>query len=250
MDIDRLIGLYQKASKHSGYQILPEEIMAIIGKRDIDTLSRYEKERLHYIEKNVSFHNKSIIDVGGNTGYFTFESIKRDAKCVDYYEGNKNHSEFVTLAKELFENKIINVYDQYFPFEIQDVKYDMAFCMNVIHHLGDDFQGASSLEEAKTQMVQCMNNMASVAEIMVFQIGYNWKGDVNQPLFANGTKREMIEFVISSTKGYWDVAAIGIAEKINGMISYCPLSENNIERDDALGEFLNRPLFILHSKRG
>lgn len=248
MDVDRLIDLYQKVSKHSGYQILPEEIYAVIGKSEINTLSRFEKERFQFIEKQININNKSIIDIGGNTGYFTFESIKHDAKFVDYYEGNKDHSEFVNLAKELYADRSVNVYNQYFSFEKKKVKYDIAFCMNVIHHLGDDFNGVSSLEEAQKQMVQCINNMASMTDIMIFQIGYNWKGDINQPLFPNGTKREMIDFITSSTNSFWDIATIGIAERKKEGIDYYPLSSNNIERDDTLGEFLNRPLFILQSK--
>jgi hypothetical protein len=67
-------------------------------------------------------------------------------------------------------------------------------------------------------------------------------------LFANGTKRELIDFVRTGIDGIWDIEKIAVAEK-NTKIYYTDLNENNIERNDSLGEFLNRPLFILKSKK-
>jgi hypothetical protein len=42
--------------------------------------------------------------------------------------------------------------------------------------------------------------------------------------------------------------ALGIAEKRGNAIVFSDLSESNLARNDALGEFLNRPIFILRSK--
>ena len=47
----------------------------------------------------------------------------------------------------------------------------------------------------------------------------------------------------------WAVQAIGIAERHDGRVVYRDLDARNIDRDDSLGEFLNRPLFILRSRR-
>ena len=46
----------------------------------------------------------------------------------------------------------------------------------------------------------------------------------------------------------WEVKSIGVPVKIDNPIVYRELGEDNIERDNALGEFLNRPLFILQRK--
>ncbi|MCF6204852.1 MAG: hypothetical protein L3J59_14485, partial [Methylococcaceae bacterium] len=83
---------------------------------------------------------------------------------------------------------------------------------------------------------------------LVFQLGFNWKGDVKKPLFKNGTKEEMISFITKGVESSWEVKSIGIAEKTNNKYIYKNINTNNIKRDDSLGEFLNRPLFILKSK--
>ena len=41
---------------------------------------------------------------------------------------------------------------------------------------------------------------------------------------------------------------IGIAESAGDKIIYNELDSKNIERQDSLGEFLNRPIFIMESK--
>ena len=58
----------------------------------------------------------------------------------------------------------------------------------------------------------------------------------------------MIDFVKEGIKNLWDIIDIGIAEKNNNSIEYHKLNKNNIERDDSLGEFLNRPIFIFKSR--
>ena len=65
---------------------------------------------------------------------------------------------------------------------------------------------------------------------------------------ANGTKREIIEFVEEGTKDSWVIRNIGIAESAGDNIIYNELNSKNIERQDSLGEFRNRPIFILESK--
>jgi hypothetical protein len=59
----------------------------------------------------------------------------------------------------------------------------------------------------------------------------------------------MIDFVTGrARRADWTIDAIGIAQRSDGVVQYRPLDGRNIERDDALGEFLNRPLFILRSR--
>jgi hypothetical protein len=58
----------------------------------------------------------------------------------------------------------------------------------------------------------------------------------------------MIQFVRAACEGSWDVSKIGVAQREGQAISYHDLDSKNIERDDSLGEFLNRPIFILSSR--
>lgn len=248
---EQLINLYNHKSKHSNYQILASNFDDIIDNSEINVVTRYEKERLAYILSKINVTDKSVLDIGGNTGFFTFEVLNAGAKCVDYYEGNEDHSEFVELASSIIslENKI-NVHKQYFQFSTDKItsKYDITFLLNVLHHIGDDYGNPSQNKiKAKENIIAELNFMASYTDILIFQLGFNWKGNRNICLFENGTKKEMIDFIQTGTQGYWNIIDIGIAEKDTSGIIYHDLSDSNIERNDALGEFLNRPIFIMKS---
>lgn len=83
---------------------------------------------------------------------------------------------------------------------------------------------------------------------LAFQLGFNWKGDKKFPLFEKGTKSELIDFIEHGVPDCWSIQKIGIAERTIDTVAYKELNKDNIQRDDALGEFLNRPLFIMKSK--
>lgn len=246
-----LMDLYLKNSKHSSYQILASNLQNIINIDKFTIKSTYEKERLEYILKKIDLKDKNILDIGGNSGYFTFEALNLGAKNVVYYEGNTEHSNFVKIAaRETNLEDKIKVVNKFYLFDNinKKEKYDIVFLLNVIHHLGDDYGDKKlSLDEAKINMINQINNMAEKTKILILQMGFNWHGDVNKCLFKDGTKREMNEFISSNIKEKWIIEDIGIAEEINGNIQYCDINNRNIERNNKLGEFLNRPIYILKS---
>lgn len=251
-EINELKRLYSNASKHSNYQILPKQLEKLISQGDIDVKSRYEAERMKYFKNNVNFNNKTVLDIGGNSGYFTFESLDAGAKSVYYVEGNKEHAEFVNYASDLLglQSKI-KVTNQYYQFINSEEKYDIVLLLNVLHHLGDDYGDKdTSLDNAKLKMIDQLNTMADKCDIMIFQLGFNWHGNPQTCLFTKGLKKELIDFVKKGIEGFWEVEKIGIAEKTKeGGVHFYDLNEENIKRDDTLGEFLNRPIFILNSKQ-
>ena len=104
-----------------------------------------------------------------------------------------------------------------------------------------------TIENAKQHIIIQLLSLKEKAEYIVFQLGFNWKGNRNLCLFENGTKQELIDFIKEEIKGVFEILHIGIAEKEDEQIVYKELNNNNINRDDSLGEFLNRPLFILKS---
>jgi len=59
----------------------------------------------------------------------------------------------------------------------------------------------------------------------------------------------MIRFIKEGSQDNWEILNIGVAESTKVGIKYIDLNKRNIRRDDSLGEFLNRPLFILKSKK-
>ncbi len=250
--INKLRILYKQSSKHSNYQVLSKNLSSLIGD-DINIKSRHEWERLDFILKNVHIKDNHIIDIGGNTGFFSFELIEAGAKHVDFYEGNETHAAFVDLASEVLCVKekihIINKY-QNFEDELNRKKYDIALLLNVLHHVGDDYGDKNlTIEMAKIKILQQLNSLADKVSIAIFQLGFNWKGNKNHCLFENGTKKELITFVDRGISNHWEILKIGVAESENGKIAYNILTRNNIKRNDSLGEFLNRPIWILKSKK-
>lgn len=244
-----LVDLYLKRSKHSQYQSLPLCLEDLLNESELEIRARYEKERWTYISEKVRIDGKRILDIGGNSGFFSFEAAQAGALCVDYYEGNKVHAEFVKKAAYLMgKNGQINVYNEYYDFREEERRYDVVFLLNVLHHVGDDYgNGIYRKEEAKNAIISELNSMAGTTDYLVYQMGFNWMGNIDKGLFENGTKMEMINYIKEGIKGYWKIKNIGIAELMQKKVVYKEVNRNNIERCDRLGEFLNRPIFILKS---
>ncbi len=248
--IQKLQELYANRSKHSNYQILSTKLSKFLPPESTEVKSRFEQERLDIISSQLDVANKSVLDIGGNTGFFSFELLDRGAKHIHFFEGNKEHADFVTIASEVLEvaNKI-TISNEYLNFnEELKAKYDIILLLNVLHHVGDDYgDGELTIENAKKQIITQLISLHKHAEYIVFQLGFNWKGNPNLGLFENGTKKELIDFIEKGVKNTYEVIAINIAEKKETEIVYNALNKSNIERDDSMGEFLNRPLFILKS---
>ena len=247
--INKLKEVYAKTSKHSNYQILPSDLEQYLSTEEIEVKSRNEKLRLNYILSKIDIENKKVLDIGGNTGYFTFEFLSNGANSVDYYEGNTEHADFVKIASEVLHREDqIKVHSEYYDFNKSD-RYDIVLLLNVLHHIGDDFGDEKlSKKKALEAMLKHLNNLLQYTDILVFQLGFNWKGDINLPLFKNGTKKELVDFVKNNLASRYEIVNIGVAENIENEIVFKELNEKNILRDDSLGEFLNRPIFIIKSK--
>lgn len=248
--IKNLKMLYAKTSKHSNYQILPEILKPVLNEKDILVKSRYEKERLDYILRQLNPSGKSFLDIGGNSGYFSFEMIDKGAKHVDYFEGNAAHAEFVKSAADILGiNEQLHVFNEYYDFQKKsDHHYDVVLLLNVLHHVGDDYDDKNlSLNKAKQKIIESLNSMADKTTTMVFQLGFCWKGNRDLLLFENGTKKEMIDFIKAGTEKHWLIKEINVPEKKGEKIIYSSLNDENVKRNEGLGEFLNRPLFIMKS---
>lgn len=251
---DELAECYRAVSKHSQYQAIHPDILPFIDGTHLEVRSKWEAERMAAISASIPLEGGRVLDIGANTGYFSFAALRAGCKSVLAVEGCAAHAHFIQAAAEITgRNSALQVENRYYGFESEPEgkPYDATFLLNVLHHLGDDYGDATlGKEAAKQRMLHALNLMAERTRCMAFQMGFNWKGNRELPLFDKGTKTEMIDFVKNAVGGYWEVDRIWIAVRYSeGGIVYEPLSESNIQREDALGEFLNRPLFILRSVR-
>lgn len=239
------------SGKHARYQVLPSELSVLLGGDAHAPSSRYERQRFDFIREHVEFKGKTVVDIGCNMGFFTFSALSEGAENVTCYEGTMAHAEFVNDCGELLQiqNKL-SVHPCYFEFTHEPLNVDVAILLNVLHHFGDDYGDAkASIEQAKKEIITQLNSMRHKCQKLIFQLGFNWRGDRELPLFIHGTKKELIDYIMDNTESDWDVQQIGIAVKDSaGVIAYKLLNSDNIHRVDELGEFLNRPIFIMKAK--
>ncbi|MET0384049.1 MAG: class I SAM-dependent methyltransferase [Burkholderiaceae bacterium] len=241
-----LRALYDTRSKHSAYQLIHPTLLPHLGEAAGLPVGKQEAQRQRWFERAVPMAGKSVLDIGANTGYFSFAALQSGARKVRSQEGNAAHAEFIaTAADALGAAGRLQVVPTYFEFAPEaDERFDVALCLNVVHHLGDDFgDGALSIDQARAGMLAAIDAMAAWTETLVLQIGFNWKGDRRLPLFAGGEKASVIDFVRAGTAGRWRLDEIVVADARTG--EYVPVDAGNLARDDALGEFMNRPLFKL-----
>ena len=157
VDMEELLRLYNQTSKHSNYQILSERLRLIFDIDKLELKLDMNRERLSYIKKNISFKHKYFLDVGGNTGYFSFELLDLGVEKVHFIEGNAIHAKFVSKSAEIIGvHDRIEISNQYLTFkdELDDRKYDVILLLNVLHHLGDDYGNKKiSIEKAKDNIL-------------------------------------------------------------------------------------------------
>lgn len=249
-DDGSLQALLDALGKHTGYQQLPRMLEPLLRLAPGRVQSRHEEARMAYIAGHIEFTGKRVLDIGANSGYFSFEALEAGAAAITVYEGWTPHARFVKAASEaLGIHDRVDVHNQYFDFQHPEGAWDICFLLNVLHHLGDDFgSSALSMMQARDEMLAAINRMSHHAKTLVLQLGFCWKGNAGLGLFENGTKSELLEFLDQGTAADWRIEQVGIAKRIMGEVVYQPRNESNMLRDDSLGEFLNRPLIIMTSR--
>ena len=209
----------------------------------------FEAERADFLFDSLNFKGFRVLDIGANIGYFSIAAAEHGAQSVVAYEGEEDGAKLLTLlAKSLNYSDVITSLDSSFNFaETATSYFDAIICLNVLHHIGRYFEDSDiSKEDAMALLVKHLNALASQGNYCCFQMGYNWKGDESQPLFAGGSKGEMIEFLTEGIKEVWEVHKIGLL--VPDSMRYEECSEDHLNRFDELGEFGNRPIFILKNR--
>lgn len=247
--------LYADSSRHSMYQHVPDFVSTELDYTEsIDEGWRGDRARLAFLlETRVPEKGETWVDFGANTGFFSL-SLAHDHPHTSFVaiEANANHARFIERIAQHFGMRNVEVIRRAVGLrELGTLPHaDCLLHLNVLHHAGHDFD--ADLVPDKRRFASYAQDyfarLADRADTLLFQLGFNWQGDVHRGLFPNGTKREVIDFVTRATGAHWRIARVGVAERPAGGIRYADVDAANVERDDALGEFLNRPLFILHTR--
>lgn len=241
--------LYLQRSKHASYQLVHPLIAPHMP--DIAGLpaGKLEVERQAYFDRSLPLLGARVLDIGANTGYFSFGALQSGASHVTCYEGNAEHAAFVTRGAEMASlSRKLTMNACYFDFLQSFAQpFDVTYCLNVLHHLGDDFGDAGlDMDAARTQMLACLNRMASLTRTLMLQLGFNWKGDIRCALFEGGEKAALIDFVAQGSADHWLIEEVTVPHPVTRV--YEPISADNLPRNNQIGEFMNRPLFKLRSR--
>jgi SAM-dependent methyltransferase len=244
-----LKALYLQRSKHANYQLVHPMVAQLLGDTSDLPAGKLEAERQAYFDRALPLLGASVLDIGSNTGYFSFGALHGGAQHVTCFEGNQEHAAFVAhCAEQAGVADRLTMNACYFDFLAPiEQTFDVTFCLNVLHHLGDDFGDRSiSMEAAREQMLKGLRHMAGMTRWLVLQLGFNWKGDVACPLFEGGEKAALIDFVAQGEGDSWTIEEVTVPNPVSRV--YEPISEDNLPRNNAIGEFMNRPLFKLRSR--
>ncbi len=245
--VQHLESLLAARSKHSTYQQLHPLVEKLVSPEH-QASGKRESARWAFMSTRLPMQGLRVMDIGANTGYFSLGALVSGASHVTAIEGNTAHASFVQACSDwLSWSSKLEVQPRYFEFESEGPRYDLSFCLNVLHHLGDDFGGTGlSMDLARKGIVSHLQALAYRSRHCWFQLGFNWKGQRDQPLFKHGRKQEVIDLVTQHCANHWQIREIGIYAPESAQFE--PLREALLERFDEQGEFLNRPLFLLESK--
>lgn len=234
-------------SKHSTYQALHPLVTSLVGTEYLPPGKR-ESARWAFMSRRLPLQGLRVLDVGANTGYFSLGAVEAGAAHVTAIEGNAAHAAFIEgCADWLGWREKLEVQPCYFEFEPQGLRYDLSFCLNVLHHLGDDFGDSGlTVDMARQGIVRHLQALSHRVRYCWFQLGFNWKGQREQPLFEHGRKQEVIDLVAAHCSSHWKILEVGVYDPSSSQFE--PVREALLERWDDQGEFLNRPLFLLESR--
>ena len=238
----------RRGSKHACYQDIPSLLQPLLPVPAADKLRRYDRERLRYLLARIEVRDRSVLDIGCNGGFFLLELLAAGARQTIGYEGSEDHAAFLAeAAATLGLGERLKVQPRYYDFDADTGHHDVALLLNVLHHVGDDYgDPALTLAGAREHILRSLRQMRKRCDVLVFQLGFNWKGQRGASLFGHGTIAEMVDFVQRGVHGHWHLRHVGVAVSATvGGIQYQDLGSDNGHRKNELGEFLNRPLFIL-----
>lgn len=213
-----------------------------------------DAERAAFMFAHKSATGQRVLDIGANQGYMSVEAALRGARSVDAFESNDIDGTFLSQAARTFpELGALNAHALNYEFAQNNTQWSYVVCLNVLHHVGRYFDAhISDMAQAKTAMAVHLQRLLAQGGCIWLQLGFNWQGDTRQPMFAKGTKREMTDFVEGLLGADARITTIGIYSPDSHAYEAVALNDREHplwQRMEGLGEFGNRPLYLIESVR-
>ncbi len=276
--ITELRTLYFDGSKHASYQNVPTFVEEALGFQvSIDEGWRSDKPRYRYLLEHCPLRpGEHVVDIGANTGYFSLSLAQRFTNCqFTAYELHPQHVEFMRLVRCAFQLYNLDIDPK--PVEVEDAhqlpRYDLVLFMNVLHHLGCDFDvdvGRNN-DNFRHTAVTLLSGLRQAGNRMLFQMGTNRGGDKSNPIVDARDEPRKLAFLtgLLQTAG-WTVDHIAFAQQLpDGDIRFrnlpgslandiCALARSEtaitaqnmcarapwLDLDRFPGEFYRRPLIL------
>ncbi len=225
--IKKIIDLINADGKHASYQELPAILRNSYGDllKEMNWIpSRLDIPRLKWVidSLNAKKINK-IVDIGANTGFFSFELMKAFGATCTAYEPHAPHAKAMGVIKEICNTSDSDLKIENSGVSLNDIENldggDLLIFLNVLHHAGDDFDRdkVGALSEWSKYSVNYLNGLSCKFDYMFFQLGNAWKGSSSKifkdKIFFAETKKMLEE-------SGWIIESVGLIENFLGEPRY------------------------------
>ncbi len=267
---DPLQSLYDEISKHGQYQALPSFM-----RNDAEIQNeRYKHfklcdQRLNFLLKSDILESvNSLVEVGANIGFFALSLAKKYPHlAIKTIEANKTFCAISRKIADAYHLTNIEVEAGFYPFRDHksQPKADLGIIFNVMHHGGAEYdqEYCTTRNDWYAYSEKVMAALACSYDKMILQIGYNWGGDIKEPLHA---VTDPVGFSVKLAQMFaaagWTITAVGVPLQVGDSYeySYMDTSGQGLEdvctrlrqskqldkcKDYTLSEFFRRPIFIL-----
>ena len=232
-----LSSLYGDASKHSGYQTMPDFVAERLGfQSEIDQRWRGDRVRLDYIRRVIRDDPPSWCDFGANTGFFSL-SLAEASRGTEVLavEANPRHAELIERVAAACRLPNLRVLSRSIGIrELDELgRVDVLLHMNVLHHAGVDFDTdvVGGPGDFQDYAIRYLTRVAAISDRLVFQAGVNLGGDKSRPILerADHVTRTRYWSDLLRAAG-WRVLDCALARsESNGSVAYLSVPARLLE---------------------
>lgn len=119
------------------------EVMGDKGERDLKWLEACAEKKWPVIDGNVAFHGRTVLDVGCQVGFTAVEAWKRGALGVRGVDVRDKPFSVARLVASMVGSNAHFWLEDWFSNIKHAEKYDIVFCMGVLHYIPDTEYGTA-----------------------------------------------------------------------------------------------------------